>query len=190
MGAFSGSLLNVILHSPQQAPTKDAIPLDKFDCLGTSPYTKTELLEGKIWRINYAMADKSKYDAKAKKQAASFGSDYSKPEVQKKILAGAASDGEKAVEVAKNDLEKMLTWWNKKDWKMEEKFDPPASKVNSTVVKLNSGGLLLYAPSRIREEEGFAGWLDSLGKVEWIVIGSSFHTLSLPSVLARYPEVS
>ena len=28
------------------------------------------------------------------------------------------------------------------------------------------------------------------GKVEWIVIGSSFHTLSLPNVLARYPEVT
>ena len=110
--------------------------------------------------------------------------------MQKKILAGAASDGAKAVEVAKKDLEKMLTWWNKTDWTMEERFDPPASKVNSTVVRLNSGGLLLYAPSRIREEEGFAAWLESLGKVEWIVIGSSFHTLILPSVIARYPEVS
>ena len=29
-----------------------------------------------------------------------------------------------------------------------------------------------------------------LCKVEWIVIGSSFHTLSLPNVLARYPEVA
>ena len=29
-----------------------------------------------------------------------------------------------------------------------------------------------------------------LCKVEWIVIGSSFHTLSLPNVLARYPEVT
>ena len=148
------------------------------------------MVEGKIWRFTYAMEDRSKIDAKAKKQAASFGSDYSNPEVQKKILAGAASDGAKAVEVAKKDLEKMLTWWNKKDWTMEERFDPPAFKVNSTVVRLNSGGLLLYAPMRIREEEGFAAWLESLGKVEWIVIGSSFHTLILPTVLARYPEVS
>ena len=148
------------------------------------------MVEGKIWRFTYAMEDRSKIDAKAKKQAASFGSDYSNPEVQKKILAGAASDGEKAVEAAKKDLEKMLTWWRKKDWKMEERFDLPAFKVNFTVVRLNSGGLLLYAPMRIREEVGFAGWLDSLGKVEWIVIGSSFHTLILPYVLARYPEVS
>ena len=136
------------------------------------------------------MEDRSKIDSKAKKEADTFGTNYGNLEVQKKILAGAASDGPKAVEVAKKDLEKMLTWWNKKEWKMEERFDLPAFKVNSTVVRLNSGGLLLYAPSRIREEEGFASWLDSLGKVEWIVIGSSFHTLSLPNVLARYPEVS
>ena len=136
------------------------------------------------------MEDRSKIDSKAKKEADTFGTNYGNLEVQKKILAGAASDGPKAVEVAKKDLETMLTWWNKKEWKMEERFDLPAFKVNSTVVRLNSGGLLLYAPSRIREEEGFAAWLDSLGKVEWIVIGSSFHTLSLPNVLARYPEVS
>ena len=136
------------------------------------------------------MEDRSKIDSKAKKEADTFGTNYGNLEVQKKILAGAASDGPKAVEVAKKDLETMLTWWNKKEWKMEERFDLPAFKVNSTVVRLNSGGLLLYAPSRIREEEGFASWLDSLGKVEWIVIGSSFHTLSLPNVLARYPEVS
>ena len=136
------------------------------------------------------MEDRSKIDPKAKKEAANFGSDYSNPEVQKKILAGAASDGEKALEQAKKDLEKMLTWWKKKEFTMEERFDLPSFNVNSTVVRLNSGGLLLYAPSRIREEDGFAAWLDSLGKVEWIVIGSSFHTLSLPNVLARYPEVS
>ena len=105
------------------------------------------------------MEDRSKIDPKAKKEAANFGSDYSNPEVQKKILAGAASDGAKALEVAKKDLEKMLTWWRKKDWKMEERFDLPAFKAIWTVVRLNSGGLLLYAPMRIREEEGFAGWL-------------------------------
>ena len=42
------------------------------------------------------------------------------------------------------------------------------TKVNSTIVRLKSGGLLLYAPSRIREEDGFAAWLDGLGKVESI----------------------
>ena len=68
-------------------------------------------------------------DSKAKKEADTFGTNYGNPEVQKKILAGAASDGAKAVEVAKKDIEKMLSWWNKKEWKMEERFDPPPFKV-------------------------------------------------------------
>merc|ERR1719167_75686 len=172
----------------KQAPTKAAIPFDRHDCLGTSPYTKREVLEGKIWQGTYAMEDRSKIDAKAKKASATMGTDFGNPETHKKVLAGAASDGERAVEVAKKDLEKLMVWWNKKEWTMEERFDPPPSKVNSTIVRLKSGGLLLYAPSRIREEDGYAAWLDGLGKVEWIVIGSSFHTLSLPNVLARYPE--
>ena len=35
---------------------------------------------------------------------------------------------------------------------------------------------------------GFGAWLESLGKVSWIVVASSFHTLSLPNVLSRFPE--
>ena len=49
------------------------------------------------------------------------------------MLAGAASDGERAVEVAKKDLEKLMVWWNKKEWTMEERFDPPPSKVRCIV---------------------------------------------------------
>jgi hypothetical protein len=56
------------------------------------------------------------------------------------------------------------------------------------VVKLNCGSLLLYAPVKVRDEVDFGSWLDSLGKVEWIVIASSFHTLCLAAIMARYPE--
>ena len=41
---------------------------------------------------------------------------------------------------------------------------------------------------RIREESGLKAWVDSLGRVDWIVVGSSSHTLSLASVIAQYPE--
>ena len=34
----------------------------------------------------------------------------------------------------------------------------------------------------------FGSWLDGLGKVEWVVVASSFHTLFLTCVLERYPE--
>ena len=98
---------------------------------------------------------------------------------------------------------------------MEERFTVPTPmQLNSMVVKLNSGAILLFAPVRVRDEVslhnetqkrdvrqdlglrcsfdciqvGFGAWLESLGKVSWIVVASSFHTLSLPNVLSRFPE--
>ena len=43
------------------------------------------------------MEDRSKIDAKAKKASATMGTDFGNPETHKKVLAGAASDGERAV---------------------------------------------------------------------------------------------
>ena len=71
---------------------------------------------------------------------------------------------------------------------MQERFSVSPTSLNFTVVRLESGSLMLYAPARIRDEFDFSSWLDSLGTVEWIVVASSYHTLFLPSVLARYPE--
>ena len=82
-----------------------------------------------FFEVTYAMEDRSKIDAKAKKASATMGTDFGNPETHKKVLAGAASDGERAVEVAKKDLEKLMVWWNKKEWTMAERFDPPPSKV-------------------------------------------------------------
>jgi len=172
----------------QAAPSPDSIPYDQFDCLGTSPYTIKEVKSGKIWRVEYAMEDRGMIEEKSKKTSKSYGMDWGSEEVRKAILAGAASDGEEAVETAKADLERLLTWWNKTEWTMEERFSLPPFTVSSMVVKLNSGSLLLYAPTRIRDEVEFGAWLDSLGKVEYLVIASATHTLSLPAVLARYPE--
>ena len=41
---------------------------------------------------------------------------------------------------------------------------------------------VLYCPVRVREEHGFRAWLDSLGSVDWVVVGSSYHTLYLPAL--------
>ena len=40
-----------------------------------------------------------------------------------------------------------------------------------------------YFPAqvRIREEHGFKTWLDGLGRVDWVVVGSCYHTLYLPA---------
>ena len=91
-----------------------------------------------FFKVTYAMEDRSKIDAKAKKASATMGTDFGNPETHKKVLAGAASDGERAVEVARKDLEKLMVWWNKKEWTMEERFDPPPSKVGRYIVHVRA----------------------------------------------------
>ena len=138
--------------------------------------------------------------------------------MRKKVRAGAASDGPKALETVEADLVSVTSMFNKEEWTMEERFTiPPPMQLNSMVVKLNSGAILLFAPVRIRDEAsqlklktsaaseennpkhvpafkfntqvGFGAWLEGLGtEVAWIVLPSSFHTLSLPNVLARFPQ--
>ena len=51
----------------QHAPSKEAIPYDQYDCLGSSPYETEEMKEGKIWRVTYAVENKSLTGTKDKK---------------------------------------------------------------------------------------------------------------------------
>ena len=141
-----------------------------------------------MWRVTYTVEDSSLTNTKGKKEAKGFGMDWTDRKVKEKVLAGAASEGGRAMEVVEADLARMEGWWNKTEWTMEERFSVPPGKLNSMVVKLSSGSVLLYAPVRVRDEVGFGAWLESLGRVEWIVVASSFHTLFLASVLARFPE--
>ena len=50
----------------------------------------------------------------------------------------------------------------------EEIFKLPAWTLNTIVVRLNSGGLMLFAPVKIQEE--MAEWLAERGTVQWIVL--------------------
>ena len=58
---------------------------------------------------------------------------------------------------------------------------------NMMVVKLDGGGILLYSPVRIQRDSDLWRWLEQQGKVEWIVLGSSEHTLQLPEVISTFP---
>ena len=59
---------------------------------------------------------------------------------------------------------------------------------NMIVVKLNSGGVLLYSPVRVRQDCDLADWLKTLGPVKYVVLGSSAHTLQIPSVVKSFPD--
>ena len=91
-------------------------------------------------------------------------------------------------------------------------------KLNMVVIKLNTGGLALYAPVKLHKEDAphligeknfyalisligqiipkkfillmptTADWLASLGPVEWLICASSAHTMCIGDAIASYPE--
>ena len=67
----------------------------------------------------------------------------------------------------------------------ENVFDIPPFMPNMYVVKLNSGGLLLYAPVKVHKEtpELIYSWLESLGPVQWLVAGSGAQIHLLPDAI-------
>ena len=78
--------------------------------------------------------------------------------VREKVRAGAASDGPKALATVEADLETVTDLFNKEEWTMEERFTVvPPMQLNSMVVKLNNGEIMLFAPVRIRDEVSFTG---------------------------------
>ena len=134
----------------------------RFDCLGESPYTVTEVVLGRLWKIKYEFV-KGFIGSQARNK--SFGWNPLDPNFSDKVLASARQFGPKAVEVAHQDLAKAVDLYGRESVSDQDLFANSFSRsVNSYVVKLRSGSLLLYAPVKIREEVGFGQWLDSLGE--------------------------
>ena len=136
----------------------------RYDCLGESPYTISEVVPGRLWQVQYETANSMFATKEKKEQAAFFGMDPTDPEYKDRVLAGAAQHGEKAVEMAHHDIQKAVEVFALESFTDRQLFETATYTLNSFVVKLNSGGLLLYAPVNIRNETGFADWLDGLGR--------------------------
>jgi len=161
---------------------------DRYDCVGESPYSIKELVPDRLWRITYECGISNMISDEGKQQGKAFGMDPDDPAYEGRVLAGASQYGERAVEVAREDIVKAREVWAKESYTDEELVKFSVWSLNSFIVKLSGDRLLLYAPVKIREETGFAQWVDSLGQVEWIVIASGAHTLNIQPVVARYPE--
>ena len=143
---------------------KTRISLIRYDCVGEDPYTILEVVPDKLWKVKYDVGMTLFAGEEQKQQAKAFGMDPNDPAYAAKVLAGAEQYGEKAVEVARQDIQKCVEAWAKDSYTDEEIFMLSAWSLNSFVIKLKSGSLLLYAPVKVREETGFAQWVDSLGR--------------------------
>ena len=169
----------------QNAPNPKKTIKDLYDLNGTTPYKTNEIVPGKLWEITYTYENSARFDEEAKNKVKAMGWDYSSETFKRKILEGAASHGQKVVETAKKDIQIGLEWAEKKTFSDKERLEGYNRKLKTFVVKLNNGNLLLYAPVQIRDEVGFGTWIESIGKVEWIVVASCYHTLHLQNVLQR-----
>ena len=176
------------MMSKQNAPKPGVLLKDIYDLTGENPYETEELVPDKVWVITYKTEDAGATREEAKNEAKVFGMDPTSAEFRRKVLEAAANYGPRAVEVCKADIEKSVKRYNKKTYSDEELKEVLTNKLRMFVVRLTGGSLLLYCPCRIREEAGLKSWLDSLGRVDWIVVGSSYHTLSLPAAIRQYPQ--
>ena len=165
--------------------------MDPYDCNQQNPYQIEEVLENKVWRIGYNLEQFIHTRPKNREDFKLLGMDPTSQEFERKVLISANGYGNEAFNAVKNDLKSIRTLYDKNSFSKEELFaNAPPWKLNMMVVKLNSGGILLYAPVKIHKDakELLYAWLESLGRVEWIVAASSAHTLCFPDVLEAFPE--
>ena len=166
----------------QNAPDPTKFTRDLHDLTGENPYTMEEVVPGRLWVVTYLTENMAMTDRKTKDGMRFLGIDPTSEVFKKKALAGAASHGPEAEELCKKDLVTALEWHTKTSLTPEEERLAFTDKKRMYVVKLASGELLLYNAIRVREEHGFKAWLDGLGKVGWVVIGSCYHTSFLPHI--------
>jgi hypothetical protein len=174
----------------QQAPNPEKEVRDRFDLTGKSPYVRIEeVKEGKIWNIAYEMENMVFTDLNAMEGFKMLGVDLANDKFADKVKESAAKYGEEMARVAEADMSTAKEWSEKAEKgeiSTEEIFKLPPWALNTIVVRLNSGGLMLFAPVKIQEE--MADWLAERGTVQWVVLPSSAHTLSLPNVVKRFPD--
>ena len=119
-----------------------------------------------MWRVKYEVAAGFVASPEAKEQSKAMGLHPDDPNYASRVLAGAQEFGQKAVELAHKDMEIAADVYARESIGDEELMSLCPWWLNSYVVKLKSGSLLLYAPVKIRDETGFAEWVDGLGRLE------------------------
>ena len=157
---------------------KPSPPRDSIDVLGSDgkvdPYDKKEILPGKIWSVQYSY--------------------LISPEFKKMMNALFATDNEAAVANAPDHLKKTL----QNDLVACEKYDALSEKERAElggdskqymyIAKIDDdeNSLLIYNPVRLHPQ--MIDWINTLGKVKFIVSGSSSHTNHLPDAATTFPN--
>jgi len=159
---------------------------DTWDLNKQSPY-KVDQINDKVWRIEYTRENHIMTKPLYRQAMKTTGIDFDDERTYAKIMQGAESYGREMSAQAHKDIAEIkrlqaletisdqdmeLMWW----------------KENMIVIKLNSGGVMLFAPVKIHDETEFGKFLAGLGDVKYIVAPSCEHNLQLPGIINKYPN--
>jgi len=158
-------------------------PLDVFEVLQEDPYDIKEIEKGKVWLVSYKHGGGDPSEGKA------FGMDDD-DKTYDKILSRAKKEGEASEVQFKKDWEKWKEYFliDPKEGLKGEYCRKVTGVLNSVVVRLKSGDLLLYCPVVVHDSTSLDKLIEDLGTVKYIVIGSCFHTNYLPETTKRFPD--
>jgi len=157
-------------------------PLDVYEVLKEDPYEIKEIEKGKVWLVSYRHGGGDPSEGKA------FGMDDDERTFDK-ILCRAKKEGEQSEIQFRKDWQKWKEYFqiDPKEGLKGEYCRAVTSVLNSVVVKLRSGDLLLYCPVVVHDGTSLDKLIKELGTVKYIVIGSCFHTNYLPETTKRFP---
>ena len=159
-------------------------PLDVYDVLQEDPNEIIEIEESKVWLVTYKTGGTFKPKDGVKYGLSSEEKNY------EKVMDAAKLGGNEEVEQAKKDWKVFMDYCAIVPAVGEQGQYLKANRMilNMVVVKLQSGGILLYSPIQVHDGTTLDKWLNDLGPVKYIVIGSCNHTTYLPSTISRYPD--
>jgi len=186
--------LNAYLTTMATDDPKRKLPEDKQDILGLSPYSWSKLNED-IWSVQYEYDSMSGFSLlKDKPIPAKIGLDVFNKDLVPQCLAsprpGTDRDElEKDFQQYFEFLDRFLVDKSPPEDKEDRKlwWEMMRAVKYGSVVKLKSGGILLYDPPRMRPE--LVDWLTaSLGEVKYIICPSSQHTMFLKGITDTFPN--
>jgi len=173
---------------------KRELPKDKQDIFGLSPYTYSKLKED-IWSVRYEYDVMSGFaQFKDDPIAAQIGFDFFNKDLVPPCLASPRPG------MDRDELEKDFQCYFEILDRLVDDKSPPEDKEDrkiwwytistgkyTSVVKLKSGGIILYDPPRMRTE--LVDWLKkNFGEVKYIISPSSVHTMFLKEATDMFPN--
>lgn len=168
-------LREMALSRQNHADPKDGIDAGLQDF---SPYDISEIVKDRLWRVRYQFADKLTFtkDQQMIDWYASMNCSLQEPHFDK--------IPENMRQIVRDDLEAIQRL--KQEGETSQIKEGATSSMDMFVVKLDSGGLLLYNPCCLHPE--MVDFLAERGEVKWLLSPDCLMAQWLPKAVQAYPD--